>query len=135
VTAAWSSEELDRIGTALELQIAGRRSDGTLQRWVPIWVVTVGTQVYVRTWCRRGSGWFGHVLESRRARICVPGLEVDVAVEDLGEGAARLGADIDARYRTKYARHGGVRDMVTANAAATTLRLIPERDAREEAGP
>jgi hypothetical protein len=29
--AAWSSDELDRIGTAEELQLASRRADGTLR--------------------------------------------------------------------------------------------------------
>jgi predicted Zn-dependent protease with MMP-like domain len=41
VSATWSSEELDLIGAARELRIAARCGDGTLRRWVPIWVVTV----------------------------------------------------------------------------------------------
>jgi hypothetical protein len=127
----WSPKELERIGSADELQIAVKRADGTLRRWTPIWVVRVGEQVYVRTWHRRGSGWFGHVLRSRRARIRVPGLEVDVAVEDVGEGTAQLRAGIDAAYRTKYRRYGSssVEPMVEAAAAAATLQLTPEREA------
>jgi hypothetical protein len=132
VTSLWSSQELDRIGRALELQIAPRRVDGTLRRSVPIWVVTVGADVYVRTWYRRPHGWFGQVLESGRARIRVPGLEVDVAVEEQGEGTARLRAGIDASYRAKYERHGGADDMVTAASAATTLRLLLEQYRRKE---
>jgi hypothetical protein len=61
MTAAWSPEQLKRIGRAEELQIAAKRADGTLRRWVPIWVVCVGEQVFVRTWYRRDNGWFGHV--------------------------------------------------------------------------
>jgi hypothetical protein len=49
MTAAWSPEELERISRADESQIAGKRADGTLRRWVPIWVVCVGEQVYMRT--------------------------------------------------------------------------------------
>jgi len=132
MTAGWSREELEGFGRADELQIAAKRADGTLRRWVPIWVVCVGEQVYVRTWYRRDSGWFGHVLDSRRARIRVPGLEVDVAVEDAGDGRATLRADVDAAYRTKYGRYGGtsVDHMVADDAAATTLRLIPEQGTR-----
>ncbi len=81
----------------------------------------------MRTWYRRDSGWFGHVLNSRRARIRVPGLEVDVAVEDVGKDRAKLRAGVDVAYRTKYGRYGGtsVDRMVADDAAASTLRLIP----------
>ena len=129
VNGNWSHEELERIGMAGELRIATNRADGTLRPWVPIWVVCVGQQVYVRTWYRRHSGWFGHALHSRRARIRVPGVEIDVVVEDAGEGPAELQASIDTAYRAKYGRYGtSVGAMVTDDAAATTLRLIPERD-------
>jgi len=94
-------------------------------------VVCVGQQVYVRTWYRRDNGWFGRVLDSRRARIRVPGLEVDVAVEDVGGDKAELRAAVDAAYRAKYERHGGttVDRMETDEAAATTLQLIPDQGA------
>ncbi len=129
MTTAWSTEDLEQIGRAEELQIATKRADGTLRRWVPIWVVCVGDQVYVRTWYRRDNGWFGHVLGSRRARIRVPGLEVDVVVEDVGEDKTGLRANVDAAYHAKYARHGGpsVDGMTTDTAAATTLRLVAEQ--------
>ena len=132
MTTTWSTEDLEQIGRAEELQIATRRADGTLRRWVPIWVVCVGDQVYARTWYRRDNGWFGHVLGSRRARIRVPGLEVDVGVEDVGsdkEDRAELRANVDAAYHAKYARHGGpsVDGMTTDTAAATTMRLVAEQ--------
>ena len=132
MTTNWSTEDLEQIGRAEELQIATKRADGTLRRWVPIWVVCVGDQVYVRTWYRRDNGWFGHVLGSRRARIRVPGLEVDVGVEDVGsdkEDRAELRANVDAAYHAKYARHGGpsVDGMTSDTAAATTMRLVAEQ--------
>ena len=74
MTVGWSAEELERIGTAQELRISTSRADGTLRREVPIWVVRVSGHVYVRTWYRRDNGWFGHAVDSRRARIRVPGL-------------------------------------------------------------
>jgi len=123
VTSTWTPDDLQRIGTAHELQIATRRADGTLRRWVPIWVVSTGGQVYVRTWYRRDTGWFGQVLASPRARIRVPGLETDVAVEDVGESTPELRAAIDAAYLEKYGHHGGTERMVTAEAAAATLRI------------
>jgi len=143
MTTEWSAEQLERIGRAEELQIATHRVDGTVRRWVPIWVVCVGGQVYVRTWHRRDDGWFGHAVNSRRARIRVPGLEADVTVEDVGDLGADVAGDdvganvgddktglrgrIDAAYHAKYARYGdpSVDRMVTDDAAASTLRLIP----------
>jgi hypothetical protein len=128
--ATWSAEELAQIGGADELQIAVRSRDETLRRWVPIWVICVGDQVYVRTWHRRDNGWFGHVLDSRRAQIRVPGLDAAVAVLDVGNDEdAELRASVDAAYRAKYGRYGSttVDRMVNNDAAATTLQLNLEQ--------
>jgi hypothetical protein len=127
MTARWSSEEVEQIGRSEELEIAATRDDGTLRRWVPIWVVCVGGQAYVRTWSRRDNGWFGHVVDSRRARIRVRGVEADIAVEDVGEGDAELREAVDTAYRVKYERYGSstVDRMATDSAAAATLRLVP----------
>jgi len=127
--AAWSPEELERLSRAEELLIAVRRGEGTLRRWVPIWVVCVGGRVYVRTWYRRDSGWFARVLDSRRARIRVPGLDVDVLIQDVGAGGAELRGNVDDAYRKKYVLLGrdAVDRMVTLDAAAATLQLIPEQ--------
>ena len=132
MTVAWSPDELERIGRAEEMHISAERADGTLGREVPIWVVRAGAQVYVRTWYRRDSGWFGHVVGSRRARIRIPGLEADVAVEDVGGDDGELRASVDAAYRDKYGRYGEttVERMVTDDAAAATLRLVPQQAAR-----
>src|ERR1700761_4306369 len=121
MTAAWSPAELQEIDAARELQIASRRADGTLRQWVPIWAVSTDGLVYVRTWYRRDTGWFGHVVASRRARIPVPGLEADVTVDDIGAGRPELRASVDAAYESKYGRGGGTGQMVSAEAAAATL--------------
>ncbi|HXP56415.1 MAG TPA: DUF2255 family protein [Streptosporangiaceae bacterium] len=129
MTAAWSPEQLKRIDGSGELQIASRRADGTVRPFVPIWVVSAGGQVYVRTWYRRTTGWFGHVLETGRARVRVPGLEADVVVEDVGAGPAELRTSVDEAYRAKYGGYGSgsVGQMVADPAAAATLRLTPEQ--------
>ncbi len=111
------------MAEAGELEIAVRRSDGSLRRWVPVWVVCAGEQAYVRSWHRRDTGWFGHAVRDRRARVRVPGLESDVTVEDVGDASPQVTAEVDAAYRGKYG--GGADSMVTAAAAATTLRLSP----------
>lgn len=125
----WSRPELQSIDTAAELHIAVKRADGTLRRWTPIWAVCADDQVYVRTWYRRDTGWFGHAVRSRRARVRVLGLEADVIVEDVGEPAVGLRESIDTAYRTKYGSAGSA-SMVTASAVTTTLRLSPDRAAQ-----
>jgi hypothetical protein len=124
----WTPEQLKRIGDSDELEIAARRADGTLWRWLPIWVVHTGGQVYVRTWHRRTTGWYGHVLAEPRARVRVPGVEADVTVEDIGDGPGDLRARVDEAYQAKYGRYGAgsVGQMVNDAAAAATLRLTPE---------
>jgi hypothetical protein len=124
--AGWTPAELARIDAAEELGIAVRRADGSLRRPVPVWVVRCGDEVYVRTWHRRDTGWYGRVLASGRARVGAGGFEVDVVVEDVGADGARDG--VDAAYRAKYGRYGTatVQRMVGDAAAATTLRLEPD---------
>ena len=84
-------------------------------------MVRAGGQVYVRTWHRRDTGWFGQALRSRRGRIQVPGLETDVTITDVGADAT----GVDAAYRTKYGP-AGADSMVTPAAAASTLQLTPD---------
>lgn len=140
MTARWTPDELDLLARATELEIAVRRGDGTLRRWTPIWVVRVGERVYVRSWYRRSTGWFGHAVSGGAARVRVPGLESDVVVTDLGAGAddvrAAVGAGVadgagaavgvDDAYAAKYGEQGAA-SMVTPAATATTLRLDPVR--------
>jgi putative transposase len=72
---AWTTEELTRIATAEELQIAPRRRDGTLRNPRTIWVVRHGDDLYVRSVNGRTSAWFrgaqvrheGHI-QARAAR-------------------------------------------------------------------
>jgi hypothetical protein len=44
----WTSEELNKIGTAVELEIVSLRRDGTLRNPVTIWVVRLGDDLYVQ---------------------------------------------------------------------------------------
>ena len=127
MTRAWGTEQLQQISAARELEIASRRGDDPARRWLPIWVVCVDDHVYVRTWYRRGTGWFGQVTNTGGARIRVPGLELDVAVADLGDEDPDLRAAIDQAYRAKYGTPGDktVAGMTTDASAATTLLLAP----------
>jgi len=117
-TTPWPSAELRHLAGARELQIAAPYRDGSPGPWTPIWVVVVAGEVFVRTWHRRDTGWYGRAAESGRASILVSNDPVDVIVTEAGGTDA---ATIDAAYLDKYGV--GAQSMVTAEASASTLRL------------
>jgi hypothetical protein len=118
-TAPWATEDVRFLAGARELQIAVPHADGRPGAWTPIWVVVVEDEVFVRTWQRRSTGWYGRAVHAARARIRVADRSVDVIVA--GTGDADQDA-VDSAYRAKYGA-AGARSMVTAEAAASTLRL------------
>ncbi len=121
--SAWTPDELARIQAAQELEIAPVRRDGTLRRPVPIWVVRVGDELYVRAAYLEGSGWHRVVRASRRARIRAGGVDKDGTVEDADDA---INDQVDAAYRSKYGRYASIVDDITDAAhRATTLRLVP----------
>jgi hypothetical protein len=120
----WTSNELNKIGTAEELEIAPLRSDGTLRNPVTIWVVRVGDDLYVRSYRGRGGAWFRAAQVRHEGRIRAGGVEKDVAfVEETDPG---VNDQIDAAYHTKYRRYPQyVAPMVVAEARSTTIKLAP----------
>ena len=66
MTATWSPDELQRIGSAQELEIAVKRADGTVRRWVSIGSCASA----IRCTCGPGTGGrpAGSVTSSTRAR-------------------------------------------------------------------
>ncbi|MBK8899605.1 MAG: DUF2255 family protein [Anaerolineaceae bacterium] len=74
----WTNEELNRIGSAEELQIAGRKAEGTLRKPVIIWVVRVGDNLFVRSVNGRSSVWFRGVLVRHDGRIWAGGVQKDI---------------------------------------------------------
>src|SRR5512136_3112558 len=121
---AWTSEELNKIGKAEELQIASLRRDGTLRKPVTIWVVRLGDDLYVRCVNGRNGAWFRGVQTRYEGHIRAGGVEKDVTfVEESDPG---LNDQIDAAYLTKYNRYPQyVAPMVTPEVRAATLKLIP----------
>jgi len=124
--ATWTSGELGTIGAADELRIAPRRRDGTLRPPVPIWVVRVGDDLYVRSWRGHGGVWFRGAQQTHQGHISAGGVEKDVTFADV-DAADAVNDAIDAAYRAKYHRYGAryVDPMVAPEARAATLRLVP----------
>ncbi|MEW6636718.1 MAG: DUF2255 family protein [Actinomycetota bacterium] len=121
---AWTSDELDKIGRADELQVAPARRDGTLRTPVTIWVVRLSDDLYVRSWRGRGGSWFRAARTRGEGHISAGSVEKDVAfVEENDPG---VNDRIDEVYRGKYRRYSSyVRPMIGPEARATTLRLVP----------
>jgi len=122
--SAWTADELERIGAADELQISSRRSDGSLRRFITIWAVRHGDDIYVRSAYGPENGWFVRALASGDGRIRAGGVERDVTFERPGPS---VDAGIDRAYHAKYDRYGPrmVGTVVGPDAARTTLRLVP----------
>ena len=99
----WTSDELNKIGTAEELQIASLRGDGTLRKPVIIWVVRLGDDLYVRSVNGRTCAWFRGVQVRHEGRIWAGGVEKDVTFVE--EPDPDINDQIDAAYRTKYRRY------------------------------
>ena len=120
---AWTRDELDRIGSAEELGIAARRRDGSLRRPVPIWVVSVGEDLYVRSWRGAEGGWYRAARAQGEGHISAGGVDRDVAlVAVVGD----VDDAIDDAYRDKYARYPSyVAPMLSPQARATTIKLEP----------
>lgn len=122
----WTSDELNRIGTTEELQIASLRSDGTLRKSVIIWVVRVGDDLYVRSVNGRASAWFRGALVRREGHIRAGGVEKDVTF--VQEAAPELNKQIDAAYGTKYHRYAAsiISHITSPGARAATIKLVPD---------
>jgi hypothetical protein len=120
----WTSDELTKIGTAEELEIASLRGDGTLRNPVTIWVVRLGDDLYVRCVNGRSGAWFRGVQIRHEGRIRAGGVEKDVTFVE--EADPKVNDEIDTAYLTKYHRYPQyVSPMVTPVVRAATIKLVP----------
>ncbi|MBD5784726.1 DUF2255 family protein [Cellulosimicrobium terreum] len=122
--ATWTTDELDRVGTADELQVSSLRDDGSLRPFVTIWVVRAGDDLYVRSAYGPENGWFRRALASGRGAVRAGGVEKDVTFEQVGPEVFDA---VDAAYHAKYDRFGPqIVDTVTGSGKElVTIRLEP----------
>jgi hypothetical protein len=121
---AWTSDELNKIGKAEELEIASLRRDDTLRKPVTIWVVRHGDDLYVRSAYGRTSSWFRGTQDRHEGHIRAGGVGKDVTFVDANPN---INDQIDAAYRKKYRRYAArfVTPMVSPEARAATIELVP----------
>jgi hypothetical protein len=126
-TTAWTTNELDKIGTAEELEIASLRRDDTLRNPVTIWVIRLGDDLYVRSVNGRTSAWFRGIQVRHEGRIRAGGVEKDVTFVE--ETDPDLNDQIDTAYRTKYRRYAAsiISSIGSSEARAATIKLVARR--------
>jgi hypothetical protein len=120
---AWTSDELNKVGKAEELQIASLRRDGTLRSPVMIWVVRLGDDLYVRA-VKGRSGWFRGVQTRHEGHIQAGDVEKDVMFVE--ESGSELNEQIDNAYSAKYQRRypASVASINSPVARTATIRLV-----------
>ena len=125
---AWPVNQLDAIDRAEELEVVTVRPDGSTRRPVPIWVVRVKDDIFVRSYRGETGAWYRHALADGAGRIRVADLDRAVTFEPVTDGdAAEVVEAVDDAYRAKYQRYGDsyVEPMVAKAAQAAMLRLTP----------
>ena len=121
----WTSDEFNKIERAEELQIASLRRDGTLRKSLPIWVVRVGEDLYVRSMNGRTAAWFRGVQERHEGHIRAGGVDKDVTFGE--ESNSEVNDQIDRAYGTKYGRYAAsiISHMTSPGLRSATIKLVP----------
>jgi hypothetical protein len=120
----WTSDQLDKLGRAEEVQIASARPDGKLRKPVTVWVARHGDDLYARSVGGRNSHWFRGTQESHEGRIRAGALQQDITFVDADHD---IDDEVDAAYRSKYRRYAGsiLNSVLTPQARSATLKLVP----------
>jgi hypothetical protein len=115
--SAWTNDELDRVGTADELELTASG------RPVTIWVVRLGEELYVRSYRGPGGSWFRRAQKTYEGQISASGVDKEVQFVETDDANDA----VDDAYRSKYTRYGAryVDPMLAPEARATTLKLVP----------
>jgi hypothetical protein len=104
-------ETLERFDRTREVRVGARR--------IPIWIVVVDGDAYVRSYRGARGRWYRRARE--RGRAVIEG--IPVGVEPIDDAA--LDERISAAYRAKYGARSPrpTEAMVSPEVTATTLRL------------
>jgi hypothetical protein len=114
----WTADELEKIETADELEIASFRSDGTLGSNRTIWVVRVDDDLYVRSVNGRTSDWFRGTQRHHKA-----GSERAASRRTSPSSRPTPTSRLESTTRTGTSTDGTPR-------ASSTARSPPRRDRR-----
>ena len=125
----WRAGELSTIDGSGEVDIATRRSDGTLRAARIVWIVRHGNAVYVRSVNGTTASWYRGVQTCHEGELSAGRIQRGVVFVEAGTHAgedSELDDALDAAYRGKYGRSSSAVARITADVArATTLRVDP----------
>lgn len=129
--SAWTPEELRTISEAEEIELAPLAHDGTPRKGVIMWVVTNGTDVFVRSVRGTSARWYRDVTQTGRAHLTLPStspaagrLAREVAFEPVNEV---LNQAVTDAYNAKYASQPDEfrSPMVEGPSLEATLKVVP----------
>lgn len=118
---AWTPEELDQLGRADTIRVAGRRMDGSSRTLVIVWQVVVDGVLYLRSVKGPEGEWYKGVARHHEGFISRGGnTRAVVFTRDEDHDPA-----IDAAYLEKYGDGPSTTAINTDLAKQTTLRVDP----------
>src|SRR5437016_7465321 len=120
--ARFEDSLLRQLDRDREVQVRARRRDGSTTD-IPIWIVTVDDEPYVRSYLAERGAWYRRARSEGRLTLVARGRAVPAAVEPLEGGD--LNQRVSDAFTAKYGTGGSARTMVSPEVSATTLRLVP----------
>ena len=125
----WRADELSAIDGNGAVDIATRRSDGTLRAARIVWIVRHGNAVYVRSVNGTAAAWYRGAQTCHEGELSAGHLQRGVVFVEAGTHAgegSELDDALDAAYQAKYGRSSSAVARITADVArATTVRVDP----------
>lgn len=119
--AQFDAGMLDELASQREVQVRARRRDGS-DTDLPIWVVAVDGDAYVRS-VRGGQGqWWRRARDERQMTLVAGGQPTPVAVEPVSD--AELNERVSEAYAAKYGL-AGPGETMAHEVVDTTLRISP----------
>jgi len=130
--ARFDESLLQQLEREREVYVRVTRRDGRIGE-LPIWIVTVDGEAYVRSYLADRGAWYRRALAAGRMTLVVRGKAMPMAVEPIED--ERLNESISQAFIAKYGDRGPARTMVNEPVTATTLRVSPaERPVAAEGG-
>jgi hypothetical protein len=118
----WDAETMDGLAEAREIDLI-LPAPGRPAVRVPVWVVAVDGELYVRSWKGDAGRWYRRARRHGAGSVAASGREHPVRFVPAAD--ADLDAAVDRVFLSKYADSEYAAAMTRPPAAGTTLRLEP----------